>query len=106
MLPIELRTPADIVRMVAERVRALRLERGWSQQELAQRSGIAFETYKRFERSGQISLERLAKIATVLDALRGFDELFRPAVARGLEDLERRTAKPARKRASGRRAKS
>jgi transcriptional regulator with XRE-family HTH domain len=90
---------------VAERVRMLRLNRGWTQKEIADRSGIALETYKRFERTGQISLERLVKLAVILDAQAGFDQLFRLPAARSLSELEQRSPKPARKRARRRRAK-
>ena len=41
-------------------------------EELAQRSGIAVDTLKRFEQTGQVSLERLLKVAVVLDAVHEF----------------------------------
>ena len=74
--------------MLARRVKARRLERGWTQQEIADRSGIALATYRRFERSGRISLERLLKLAVILDAQAGFDDLFAAPPARSLSDLE------------------
>lgn len=84
--------------MLARRVKALRLERGWTQQEIADRSGIALATYRRFERSGRISLERLLKLAVILDARAGFDKLFVPPPARSLSELEEKEDRPARKR--------
>lgn len=97
MLPLELQTPAEIARMLAGRVEALRLERGWTQLETAERAGIALATYRRFERTGQISLERLVKLAVVLDAQAGFQGLFALPPARSLAELERQS-RPARKR--------
>jgi transcriptional regulator with XRE-family HTH domain len=76
----------------------LRLNRGWTQQELAERAGIALATYRSFERSGRMSLERLLKIATVLDARAGFDQLFAPPPARSLVELAAATRGPERKR--------
>lgn len=98
MMPIELQTPRDMAYSLARRVRALRLDRGWSQQEIAERAGLALATYRRFERTGRISLERLLKIAVILDARAGFGELFALPPARSLAELEERTARPGRKR--------
>lgn len=98
MLPLELQTSREMALTLAGRVKALRLERGWTQEEMAQRSGIALSTYRVFERSGRISLERLLKLAVVLDARAGFDRLFAPAPARSLDELERRTKRSSRKR--------
>lgn len=97
MLPLELRTPSEIADLLASRVRALRLERGWTQQEIADRSGIALATYRRFERSGRISLERLLKLAVILDAHGSFEDLFALPPARSLSDLEDED-RPSRKR--------
>jgi transcriptional regulator with XRE-family HTH domain len=70
MMPLRLETPQELAMAVAERARAERLARGWSQVELAERAGIAIETYRLFERRGRISLERLLAIAVVLGAPR------------------------------------
>jgi transcriptional regulator with XRE-family HTH domain len=98
MIPIELQTSREISRAIASRVKVLRLNRGWTQQELADRSGIALATYRSFERTGRISLERLLKIATILDARAGFDQLFAPPPARSLAELAARSESPGRKR--------
>lgn len=98
MLPIELQTPRDMARMLARRVKALRLDRGWTQQEIAERAGLTLATYRRFERTGRISLERLLKLAVILDARAGFDQLFIRAPARSLADLEQRAERRTRKR--------
>ena len=44
---------------MAKRLSALRLQKAWSRQELAKRSGVNVYTLKHFERTGQISLHRL-----------------------------------------------
>jgi len=98
MLPIELRSPREVARMLADRVKARRLERGWTQREIAERSGIALATYRRFERTGRIALERLLKLALILDAQAGFEKLFEPPPARSLAELEQREQQQARKR--------
>lgn len=96
MLPVELQTSTEILQGVAQRARALRLERGWTQGELARRSGVALPTLKRFEQTGQVALERLVAISVVLGAVQPLGELFAPGPARTLADLERRDAAPKR----------
>lgn len=98
MLPLHLQAPREIARTLARRVKLLRLERGWTQQETAERAGLALATYRRFERTGRISLERLLKLAVVLDAHGDFEHLFTTAPARSLVELEQRSKGPSRKR--------
>ncbi len=104
MLPLELRTPPEIARLLAGRVRALRLQRGWTQQELAGRSGLTLATYRRFERTGRIALDRLLRIAVVLDAQAAFDGLFALPPAGSLAELAERTQQLPRAR--GRRTRA
>jgi transcriptional regulator with XRE-family HTH domain len=87
-----------MTRNLARRVKALRLERGWTQQEVAERSRLALATYRVFERSGRISLDRLLKLAVIFEACSGFDQLFAPKAIRSLAELERRVERPSRKR--------
>src|SRR5688500_12874157 len=98
MLPLELQTPGEIARLLAGRVRALRLARGWTQQELAERSGVTLPSYRRFERTGKIALERLLRIAVALDARTGFDQLFALPAAQSLAELRDLTTRPTPKR--------
>lgn len=97
MLPIELKTPGEIGRLLASRVRALRLQQAWTQQEMADRAGLTLATYRRFERTGRIALERLLRIAVVLDACAGFDQLFTFPPVQSLAELAKRT-RPVRQR--------
>ena len=45
---------------------------GFTQKELATRSGVSFGSLKRFEGSGQISFESLLRLALVLECLGDF----------------------------------
>ena len=76
----------------------MRLHRGWTQQEMADRAGLTLATYRRFEHTGQVALERLLRIAVILDATAAFDQLFAFPPAQSLAELERRTRPTARKR--------
>ena len=104
MLPVDLQTPDEIARSLAGRVRALRLQRGWTQQELAARAGLTLATYRRFERTGRIALERLLRIAVILDARAGFDQLFALPAAQSLAELAARSRDQQRKRGRRRNA--
>lgn len=65
---------------LATRVRARRLEQGWSQDEMAHRAGVARSTYLRFERTGALPS---AELCAVLHALGYRDALL--ALAAGTD---------------------
>ena len=88
-------------RRIAQKVVAKRLAFGWTRDELAHRSQVAPDTLKRFEQTGQVSLERLLRIAMVLDAMQEFDALFPVIDARSIDELA--TLAKARTRKRGKR---
>ena len=61
---------------LAMRAKARRLEMNLTQEGLSVRAGIPLATYRRFERTGKISLEGLLHVAYALDALDDFDAVF------------------------------
>jgi len=65
--PFKQRNPVQLVREIGGRIRKQRLARGWTQAELAERSGVSLSTLKLLEREGKGSLQRLAKIAVGLN---------------------------------------
>lgn len=71
-------TPYQIAKELASRHRGLRKQLKLSQAELADRSGVSLGSLKRFESTGQISLESLLKLAHLLDRLNDFEPLFQP----------------------------
>lgn len=48
-------------------IRKLRLQRGWSQEQLAQMSGLSVRTIQRLERGQKAGLESLKSLASVFD---------------------------------------
>lgn len=78
---------SDASRGLAERARARRLDANLSQDGLAMRAGISRGSLKRFERTGEISLDRLLRIAFALGASDGFDQLFAPRDPRSLDEI-------------------
>jgi transcriptional regulator with XRE-family HTH domain len=97
MMTFLLATPSEMTRLLAARAKALRVARGFTQAELAERAGIKLSTLRVFERSGHIALHRLLAVAHVLGALGEFQTLFPPPAARTMAELEalsdRRTRK-------------
>lgn len=61
-----LRNPVELARGVGQRLRRLRLGRGWTQEELAERSGVAVSTLKLLEAKGSGSFQRLVRVAVAL----------------------------------------
>ena len=98
MVPTESQTPQDVARSIAVRARTMRLLRGWTQQEAAERAGLPLATYQRFERTGGITVDRLLRIAEMLGAMDGFDALFALPPAQSLTELAERTRHPPRRR--------
>ena len=68
--------PSEVARSVADRLIALRKDKGWSQHELARRSGVSLGSLKRFEQQAKISLDNLLALAHVLSRLEDFSSLF------------------------------
>jgi DNA-binding XRE family transcriptional regulator len=74
--PFQLRNPNRLTRQIGQRIRDHRKARGWSQAELAERAGISLSTLKLLEREGKGSLQRLAKVAVILDLDESLNQLF------------------------------
>ncbi len=83
------RNPIHLIRQIGKRIRTHRKARGWTQAELAERSGVSLSTLKLLEREGKGSLQRLAKIAVVLNLDGELRELFAAAPAyASLDEVE------------------
>ncbi|MBS1225366.1 MAG: family transcriptional regulator [Proteobacteria bacterium] len=62
--------------MIAARAKARRLAENLSRRSLSARSGVPESTIKRFETTGYIALDRLLRLASILDGLDEFAALF------------------------------
>jgi transcriptional regulator with XRE-family HTH domain len=90
--------PPDAARTLAERVRTLRLSRGWKRTTLAERAAVSAASLKRFETTGEVALASLLRLAHALGRLAEFGELLRPPEAQSIAELEARYGRPVRKR--------
>lgn len=98
ILPIELIGRQELMHLIAERFQRLRLDHfGWSREHLAQKSGVHASTIKRFEKTGQITLENLITLAMTMDSHTLFLQLFHLPEVESIAELEKRTQKRRRR---------
>ena len=75
------------------------MQRGWTQEELAERAGVGLSTLKSMEKSGSANLTRLARIAVTLGLDEDLRNLFLPPLqADSLAEVKRRIRQRAPKR--------
>lgn len=72
------KNPADYLLEMANKHKVIRKQAGYTQAELAKRSGVSLGSIKRFELSGQISLESLLKLLHILNRLQDLDSVLQP----------------------------
>ena len=99
-MTLSLITPQEMQAELTQRIKARRLALNLTQVGLATRSGVSWGTIKRFERTGQIALESLLKLALVLECLDDFEAVCPPyPKAEALQSLDEMLAeKPVRKK--------
>ncbi len=89
--------PKELCMELAKRLTAIRLQKTWTRELLAKNASINVHTLKRFERTGQISLERLIAIAQALDNTQEIERLFKPRHRVDVENWQP-VSQPMRKR--------
>jgi transcriptional regulator with XRE-family HTH domain len=93
-----LQTPEQVSVILANRIKVLRLAKGWKQATLAERAGVSLASLRRFEASGRGSLQLLLQLAFALNRLDDFDALLQAPRAASLADLEAAEKRPSRRR--------
>lgn len=71
----------------ALRVKKLRKSRKWTQEEFSERSGVALGTYRKFERTGIISLESFLLICQALSTLSDIEGFMKEDTTQDLKAL-------------------
>jgi transcriptional regulator with XRE-family HTH domain len=92
--------PKALALEIARNMKQRRLEADFSQQALANRSGVSLGTLKRFESQSEISLKHLLMIAVALGATDEFHRLFTQMQYQSIDELMK--AKEAKTRKRGR----
>ena len=75
MLAINIQTPSSMLETIKDNFKQQRLSLNLTQEGLSNKSGVSLGSIKRFETTGQISLESLLKMAFMLDCLNDFKNI-------------------------------
>ncbi len=78
MLDININTPSSVIEQLKTKFKQKRLFLNLTQEGLSKRSGVTLGSLKRFESSGQISLESLLKLSFILECLDDFKNIANP----------------------------
>jgi transcriptional regulator with XRE-family HTH domain len=79
--------PGSVQKQIGTRVRLLRLAEGWTQADLARRTGVSKGTIERLEREANVTLPRLLRVAAALGVLDSFTRLFPAPEPRSIEEM-------------------
>ena len=81
------KSPGEIDKLIAERIRRIRRRRKISQKKLSEKSGVSLGSVKRFEQEGEISLISLTKIAMALEIHAELENLFEEVPVLSIEEI-------------------
>lgn len=73
---LSIKSPYEVAKELADRLRQHRLAQTWSREEFARRSGVTAASIKRFELTGAISLQHLLALCFTLGILDDFDQVL------------------------------
>ncbi|EKD77038.1 MAG: hypothetical protein ACD_42C00498G0007 [uncultured bacterium] len=93
----------DVCKELAMRITAIRLQKTWTRDMLATAANVNVHSLKRFERTGQISLERLIALSQALEVQNEIERLFKPRQRVDIENWQA-VSQPTRKRGKRNRA--
>lgn len=87
MINLYQKTWTKINNDIAQKIVRLRKRKKITQKQLAARSGVSLGSLKRFEQSGEISLQSLTKIAIALDVENELEDLFNNVPFASIEEV-------------------
>ena len=87
MINLYQKTWTEINNDIAQKIVRLRTRKKITQKQLAARSGVSLGSLKRFEQSGEISLQSLTKIAIALDVENELEDLFNNVPFASIEEV-------------------
>ena len=93
-------SPNPILKGIADRVKEKRLERNLTQKAFAKRSGVGYDAYRKFENTGEITLNNIVLCAIALDDVDGFLNLFARKSYQSIDELLKTQEIKKRKRGS------
>lgn len=87
MINLYQKTWAEINTEIANRMVQLRTRKKISQKKLAAKSGVSLSSIKRFEQSGEISLQSFTKLAIALEVEGELETLFSEVPFGSIEEV-------------------
>lgn len=87
MINLYQKTWTEINNDIAQKIVRLRKRKKITQKQLAARSGVSLGSLKRFEQSGEISLQSLTKMAIALDVENELEDLFNNVPFASIEEV-------------------
>ncbi len=73
-----IRTPRRVMKELGQKLKAIRKQKKYSQVKLSRLSGVSLSSLRRFEQTGQTSLENLLQLSYSLGHLEDFDKVLQP----------------------------
>lgn len=83
------KTPGELQKLIAGRIRGIRRRRKISQKKLSELSGVSLGSVKRFEQCGEVSFLSLIKIAVALGLNEELEHLFEDVPPESIEEIIR-----------------
>ena len=80
-------TPSDVAIRLANKIKSIRKRRKITQKQLAGRSNVSYATLRKFEATGQISLESFIKLVMELGLKDELDNLFSSSVYNSIDEV-------------------
>ena len=80
-------TPSDVAIRLANKIKSIRKRRKITQKQLAGRSNVSYATLRKFEATGQISLESFIKLVMELGLKDELDNLFSSPVYNSFDEV-------------------
>ena len=81
------KTPNEIAKSLANKIKTHRKKLKISQENLAQKSGVSLGSIKRFETKYEISLQSFIKIAIALDLDNDIENLFKAKTYTSIDEV-------------------
>jgi len=84
---LTLMTDKEILKLIANRAKAVRISHNLRQSDLSQKSAVPLSSIRVFERSGKISVVYLIKILRALSLIEELDNLFQTSEIDDLKSI-------------------
>ncbi|MCF6248161.1 MAG: helix-turn-helix domain-containing protein [Desulfobacula sp.] len=81
-------TPKETAKDLSRKLKDLRLLKKWKRSTLARRSGVTESSLRRFEQTGQVSLNNFLKLLHALGRLDETENLLKLPTVQSLEELK------------------